>query len=275
MDIEVFLNANPGERIRAATLTTWLLSRGISSATTDDVAKILKVPASHVSSRLAPLRERGEIVSPASGLWIPVSPEYATWGSPPAIEIVNALMRHFKADYYVGWLSAAALHGASHHAPQLFQVAASKAIRERRVGRSRICFYHRNHVKSVPTNQHMTRSGAAIISSRETTMLDLANDPVHSGGLDNVANILIEFGENLPIDTGLLLDAAEVFPAAAIRRLGWLLEHFVEGTDASLLNNILAVRTTTPSFLNPSSRERGGLDRRWNMYINTEVKPDI
>jgi len=275
MDIDTLLNENQGNRVRATALTTWLLSRGISSVTTDEVAKVLGVPASHVSARLAPLRERGEIVSPANGLWIPVSPEYATWGSPPAIEIIDSLMSHFKADYYVGWLSAAALHGAAHHAPQIFQVAVSSAIRERRVGRSRICFYRRSHVASVQTDQHMTRSGTAVISSRETTLLDLANDPVLSGGLDNVANILIEFSENLPLDIGLLHDAATIFPAAAIRRLGWLIEHFVDGTDASPLNDILAARTSAPSFLSPSSRERGLLDRRWNLYINAEVEPDL
>jgi len=275
MNISAVLNQNQGERIRATALPTWLLSRGISSVTTVEIATLLGVPVSQVPARLAPLRKRGEIVSPASGLWLPVSPEYVCWGAPPAIEIIDVLMRHFQTDYYVGWLSAAALHGASHHAPQAFQVAASGTIRERNVGRSRICFYHRSHVASVPTDQRETRAGIAIISSRETTMLDLANDPMISGGLNNVANILIELHENSPAEAGRLHEAAAVFPAAAIRRLGWMMEHFTSDADASPLYDILALRTSAPSFLSPSSNERGTLDRRWNLYINTGVEPDL
>jgi len=275
MNIDIILNKNNGERVRAPALPNWLLSHGISSVTTEEIATILGVPTSHVPARLAPLRERGEIVSPASGLWLPVSPEYSSWGAPPAIEIINAMMRHFQTDYYVGWLSAAALHGASHHAPQVFQVATFKAIRNRQVGRSRIYFYQRNHVNSVSTFRYETRAGTAIVSSRETTLMDLASNPLISGGLNNVANILIEFHGDSPIDTIQLSDAATAFPAAAIRRLGWLMEHFLDDADASPLFGTLESRTGTPSFLSPSSKDRGPLDRHWNLYINTEVEPDL
>jgi predicted transcriptional regulator of viral defense system len=261
--------------LRATQLPTWLLAHGISSVTTEGIAELLGVPISHVPARIALLRERGEIVSPASGLWLPVPPEYVSWGAPPATDFIDTAMGYLHADYYVGWLSAAALHGASHHAPQVFQVAASRVIRERRVGRSLIRFYHRARVTSVPTCTRETRTGRITVSSRETTMLDIMSDLSISGGIDNAANILIEFYEDDLLDAELLLRAAATYPTSAIRRLGWLTERFIDGVDESPLYGVLASRTSTPSWLLPTRSDRGTLDRRWNLYINTEVEPDV
>jgi predicted transcriptional regulator of viral defense system len=266
---------NNFERIRAAQLPVWLLSRGVSSVTTAEIAALLGIPIRHVSARLASLRERGEIVSPANGLWLPVPPEYVGWGAPPPSEYMDTLMRHFNADYYVGWLSAAELHGASHHAPQMFQVASSRAIRERKVGRSLVRFYHRSHVSSLPTEFRETRSGGVAISTREVTVLDIANDPAISGGIDNVANILIELCEDQSLDSNALYEAAAFYPAAAIRRVGWLIEGFADWIDAGPLHDVLESRSAAPSLLVPSSAERGSLDRRWNLYINRVMEPDV
>jgi predicted transcriptional regulator of viral defense system len=136
-------------------------------------------------------------------------------------------------------------------------------------------FYHRRHVTSVPTCRRETRTGHITVSSRETTMLDIVNDPLLSGGIDNVANILIEFYEDEPLDTESLLRAAVSYSTAAIRRLGWLTEHFVNGAGESPLRGVLESRTRSPSVLSPAAGARGTLDRSWNLYINTDVEPDV
>jgi hypothetical protein len=117
-------------QIKASNSASWLLSQGISSITTAELVELLGIPQNHIPSRMAALKRRNEIISPAHGLWIPVLPEYITWGAPPAIDIIDALMRHLGTHYYVGWLSAAQLHGASHQAPQVFQAATSKMVSE-------------------------------------------------------------------------------------------------------------------------------------------------
>ena len=178
------------ERVRAPELSLWLLSRGISSVTTDEIAKLLAIPSNQVPQRLASPKRRGEMVLLANGLWVPVPPEHIAWGAPPAMDIIDALMRHMNAEYYVGWLSAAALHGASHHAPQTFQVAVSHAVRARMIGRSSLRFYHRGHVSLVGRVNTEARSGTVAASGRETTMLDIASDIALVGGIDNAANLV-------------------------------------------------------------------------------------
>jgi hypothetical protein len=47
------------------------------------------------------------------------------------------------------------------------------------------------------------------------------------GGIDNAANLIIELCE-IPIDFSALVAFAELYPTSAIRRLGFLLEHFTD-----------------------------------------------
>ena len=52
----------------------------------------------------------------------------------PATWFIDALMKHFSQEYYVGLLTAAALHGAAHQQPMTFQVITDKRTRNITVG---------------------------------------------------------------------------------------------------------------------------------------------
>ncbi|MDP9092451.1 MAG: hypothetical protein M3N95_05770 [Actinomycetota bacterium] len=71
-------------RVRAPELADALLARGIASATTSELAEMLDIPADQVRRRLHAPARRGEWVTPAQGLWIPVPPEYRLWERPKA-----------------------------------------------------------------------------------------------------------------------------------------------------------------------------------------------
>ena len=261
--------------IKATELATWLLSRGTSSITTHEIASLLGVPKNQVPQRLAPLKRRGEIVQLAKGLWAPVPPEYLTWGAPPAIDVIDALMRYVSVHYYVGWLSAAELHGASHHAPQVFQVAVSRAIRQRKIGRSNFCFFFRDHIHLATTVNMESKNGAVPVSSRETTMLDIVSDIECIGGIDNAANIIIELCEASAPDFAVINELSSHYPMSAIRRLGFLLEHFTDTSELELLRTISENSNTTVSLLDPQSDNIGSIDKHWRLKINKEVSPDI
>ena len=93
-----------------------------------------------VAASLRRLRKAGRIVSPRRGFHVIVPLEYRAAGAPPAEWFVDDLMRHLERPYYVGLLSAAALYGAAHHAPQVFQVVTDVPIRPLTVGRVRVVF---------------------------------------------------------------------------------------------------------------------------------------
>jgi len=263
------------ERIPAPQLSSWLLSQGQASATTEELAQLLQVPSDQVRQRLAPLRKRGEIVSPARGLWIPVSPEYRTWGAPPALEFIDALMKYRGASYYVGWLSAAALLGASHHSPQVFQVATSSLSDSIQAGRSAIQFYIRKNVDALPVVQVQAKSGAVPASSVATTLLDIATDIKIAGGLDNVANVVIELACTIDGLISEIMEIAPLYSAAAVRRLGYLLDTYTETAELDDLARLVATQPDDPSLLDYSRPRAGKIDSSWMLDINTEIEPDV
>jgi predicted transcriptional regulator of viral defense system len=257
-------------RVRASELADWLLSRGRGAATTGELAELLGVPTDQVRRRLHAPARRGEWARPAHGLWIPVPPEYRLWGAPEGIEIVDTLMRHLGVDYYVGWLSAAAVHGAAHQAPQVFQVATSRHIRGRQIGRTRFEFLTRSTVGHIPVIGHPTRSGQARVSTREATMLDVASDITVAGGIDNAATVIIELAED-HLDVESLARLAERFPTASGRRVGWILDQFTMSDDLEPLRQAVLGRAVAPSLLDSTGPTTGRINDRWAVRVNRDV----
>lgn len=259
---------------KASLLADWALSRGITHLTAGEVAATLSIPEEQVSVRLRAPAQRGEWVSPMHGLWIPVPPEYRTWGAPPGIEVVTAMMAHADARYYVGWLAAAELHGAAHQAPQVFQVATSRRLRGRQVGRTRFEFFTRSAVGRLPVESRTTRTGVVQVSALHTTLLDVATDVPASAGMNNAATVVVELAEQDAFDAGTLVEVAREYPAATLQRVGWLLDHFGE-VDLRRIEDAVRDRQVGQARLDPTRRLVGPLDGRWNVRLNTTVEPDL
>ena len=262
---------NTTTRVRPADLVDWLLAHGRSAVTTTEAAALLGVDPAEVRVRLH--RHRDAFVMPARGLWVVIPPEYREWGAPEGVEVVDLLMRHLHVDYYVGWLSAASLHGAGHHAPQVFQVATSRDVRDRHVGRTAFTFLTRTAAAALPHQQRPTRSGTAAVSPPEVTALDLATDIALGGGIDNVATVILGLAEE-GLDLGLVASLADHFPAASVRRLGWILENLGEHRADDLHHGAVS-RAPTPALLNPAGPVRGRTDPRWRLRLNTEVEAEF
>jgi predicted transcriptional regulator of viral defense system len=78
------------------------------------------------------IKKQGRIACPRRGFYVVVPPEYRATGAPPASWFIDSLMHHLGQPYYVNLLSAAAIHGAAHQQPMVFQVVTSKSTREMR-----------------------------------------------------------------------------------------------------------------------------------------------
>lgn len=252
-----------------------MLSHGVTSMATDEVAELLGIPREQVRVRLAEQRRAGAIVSPARGLWVPVPPTRATWGAPEPGAYIDDMMAHLGCEYYIGWLSAASLHGAGHQAVQEFQVATSRHVGDREVGRSRLRFLTRSRISNVPVARMVVSSSLAQVSTAGATMLDVCEDLDVSGGLDNAATVVAELAwENEGFLPDVLL-GSRAHSAAAARRLGWLLENVAKVGDLDELAAIAVAEGESPSLLSPTSPRVGLFDRRWNLILNKEVDPDV
>jgi predicted transcriptional regulator of viral defense system len=262
-------------RPRPRELPDWMIAHGHTAATTPHVADWLSIPPGQVRMAMARLSRDRRMFSPARGLWIPIPPQYRTWGAPPAIEFVDDLMNHLGRDYYVGWLSAAELHGVAHQHPQVFQVAVDAPAADRSAGRVRLRFLTRARAGDLPTEGRPTTGGTARVATPELVALDLADDPDAGGGLNNVATVLAELAEEPGLDPDRLVRLAAEFPAATGRRLGWLLDYTdATGDRSPLLEHLRARAEHTPARLSPRRPRRGGVDARWGVWLNADVEPD-
>lgn len=269
------MDANiPAKRIPVSELADWALSHGVSSFTKDDVSRICGIPANHVSPLMATLRKNGKVFSPARGLWVPIPPEHRTWKAPDPMLYIDDMMSHLGAGYLVGWLTAAARHGASHHAAQVFQVATCRNLRGRQFGRSRLEFARRGYVGAVAPSPNLKGKTGVNVAPAGTTMLMLASDPHMCGGMGNVANTVIELAEgNAGYEKSLVRDAG-LFHSSALQRVGWLLDEFGGGAPEGIAE-LRPSAMSQISLLAPSGPRTGKLNSKWKIVVNEEVEPDL
>lgn len=255
------------EVVRPTELREYLLSRGRLTVTAEEAAELLGIQRSRVRIYLG--RRKAEFVSVARGLWVAIPPEYSTWGAPDAMEFIDEMMNYLGTDYYVGWLSAAALHGSSHQSPMSFQVATAKEVGDRAVGRNRMQFMLRSTVGKIPIVTVQRRYGEARVSSPEATALSVAADPLLAGGIGNVATVIHGLAEN-GLDAEAIVAAARFYPGAAARRVGWIIETFAE-EDMSPLMPFVDEVSSMPSKADPHGPWEGEIDQRWKLKINDDI----
>lgn len=249
-----------------------LLSRGQHVFTSEDAVALLGSANSAVRKGLERLAAAHQIVSPGRGIYVVVPPEYRSWATVPAPHFIDAMMGALDRRYYVALLSAAEIHGAAHHAPQVFQVMVDRPVADRDLGRTRLRFLTGRHVADVDAETRNTPTGTMRVASPELTAVDLVDHIPATGGIDNAATILAELELT---DPDALAAYARPRDRATARRLGWLLDLVDSDLELSRLREVAAPDQGTPSDLRPGAGRRGRTDPTWNVRVNTSVQPDV
>lgn len=227
-----------------------------------------------IQTALRRLKQRGRIASPRRGFYVVVPPEYRAAGCPPASWFIDDLMRHLDRHYYVGILTAAALHGAAHQQPMVFQVIADRAARPMHAGRVRIEVHASKAVSVMPVERVDTETGNMAVATPETTAFDVVRFFSAAGHWNNVATVLAELAEKL--DGHRLVEIAPHVRLPDVQRLGYLLTLVDEGEIAEPLADWLTSRRVTVVRLR-TDRPAGetGIDPRWRLVPNEEVDVDL
>ncbi len=253
------------EGLRKSGRYTFTRAEALSAARLTDVA--LK----NAAWRLA---RAGRLASPHRGFYVIVPPEYEAAGTVPPSWVIRDLMAFLKRPFYVGLLSAAALHGAAHQAPHEFQVVTDRPVRPMRLGRVRIVFVTKARLGKTPTVPMKTPTGDIRVSTAEATALDLVRYPEHAGYLSNVATVLAELAER--IDPDALVRAARLEGEFAVaQRLGYLLERVGRGAVAEPLARwIDSKKPRVVPLRADRSVVRRRRARRWRLAINETIEMD-
>lgn len=248
-----------------------LASSGRYHFTSTEARNALGVSADASKLALNRLARQNLIASPARGFYVIVPPEYQSLECLPADQFIPALMDQLKQPYYAGLLSAAQYHGAAHHRPQEFQVLLLKPRRPIQCGKIRVSFMVRKNLHDVPVQNINTPRGTVQISTPEATAIDLVGYHKQVGGLDQVATILSELGEQ--IEPEKLVKAAQTAPVTWSQRLGYLLELADAGEKADALRRYVkeTARETVP-LLPGVSGDGAVRNRNWKLLINANVE---
>ncbi len=219
------------------------------------------------------LKQQGRVVSPRRGFYVVVPPEYRAAGALPASWFIDDLMRYLDQPYYVGLLSAAAIHGAGHQQPMVFQVVTSKPTREMRAGKVAIRFTMSGLVESLPVVEQQTETGTMRVAAPETCAFDLVRYPEAAGHLSNAATVLAELAERL--DARTLVDVAPLVRLPDVQRLGFLLDAVGQSELSTPLAEWLATKQPRAVLLRQGEATDVEADPKWRVVPNTELEVDV
>lgn len=233
------------------------------------------------ASRLA---KKGRLVSPRRGFYLILRPEDCLLGAPDPARWIDPLMAHLGLDYRVSLLRAAAFHGAAHQAAMVFQVISPRQVPIIVIGRHRIEFLYQTAEAFARTNQPAwldrlkTDAGFAKVAGLELTLLDMCRYFHRAGGLNAAAQAVHDLGAKAR--GSVLAAAAKAYDNTAVRRLGYLLEHFGYTRQSRSLTQY-AEQAKSFALLDPSNkpaaRPLAACEERnkpWKLTINTDVEID-
>ncbi len=261
------------------------LGRGRSYFSREEALKALGVTAGALTAAATRLNKKHRLVSPWRGFYLILRPEDRITGAPDPVRWIDPLMKYLKLDYRVSLLRAATFHGASHQAAMVFQLVVPKQLRGFDIGRQRIQFVYQTPVIFGQTNrpewlqQLKSDTGFAKVAGVELMLMDSARYFHKAGGINGLAQIVHDIGSNAA--PRKLAKVAALYENSAIRRLGYLLDHFgLEHQSKALAP--FASKAKSMKLLDPSVKPPiegmaylADKDNKWMLIINESVEIDL
>ena len=253
---------------------TDLAARGLYHFTSSEFRSALGITAVAARQALSRLAAKTEIASPARGFYVIVPPEYRRLGCLPADQFIPTLMELRSTSYYVGLLSAAQYHGAAHHRPQEFQVVVTRNRPAIICGSVKVAFVARRNIAAVPVERFNNARGEVTVSTVEATAIDLVGYMRRAGGLDRVAGVLSELGEDM--DPERLVEASKSASVLWAQRLGYLLEHVGAGARAAALKEHVQQHARNFTKLLPDADAADAPQSKdWRLQVNARIETDV
>ena len=250
-------------------------SQGRHSFGLEELKQALQVSDKAVNQALYRAKARKKVAQVRKGFYAILSPEYAKQGMVPPTLLIDDMMKMLNRRYYVGLISAAALHGAAHQQPmEYFVITQKPALRNIKNKKLKINFYVKKDWSAESVIQKKTDAGYINVSSPELTALDLLfyMDAI---SLNYTITVLKELA--LEMKTPDLQKTASKYPrVAAIQRLGYLLDKELKSKKlGAVLLKVLKNKNVFPVTLSNNKTKKGSLDEKWKVINNTNLEADI
>ncbi|MEI7833037.1 MAG: type IV toxin-antitoxin system AbiEi family antitoxin [bacterium] len=246
------------------------LQRGHFTFTRDEINHVTSGGDATLMALLR-LRRQGWVFSPAKGYYIIIDPQHQGSGYLPVEWFIDDWMRFTGCEYYIGLLSAAMLHGAAHHKPQVTQLVRDRRGENLHKGAYRIDSYYKQQIVAGMWEQRKSPAGYYRISTPEMTAYDILRYPRACPSLDLAATIMAELGER--IEAERLAQLADLDnETSVLQRLGYLLDTtgWKKVTDSLALR--LQQRRSVWLPLRTDAPRDGERNKRWHIIVNADVE---
>lgn len=265
---------SPIKNVKLSDYIESLLRKGAICFTKAEALKVLNT--SEVAFMRAAQRhqKKGILLRPVTGFYVIIEVEHRDAGGPPGIHFINKLMKYLKLPYYVGMLSAARFHGATHQAVMETQVLTLRPLPMIKYGRHQIRFITNKFTEKIPKQTLETPHGSILISTPEATLFDLVRYHKKAVGFSHIATIILEMKDKIKGKS--LLTIAEIYHEIPIvQRVGFLLDTYGNKKSTTALLNWLTDKEVPLVKLNPMSSIKGNQNIKWSVNINTKIEPDL
>ena len=140
-------------------------------------------------------------------------------------------------------------------------------------GAVRVAFVARRNLAAVPIERVNNPRGTVVVSTVEATVVDLVGYMHRAGGVDRVAGVLSELGED--IDPERLVEASQSASILWAQRLGYLLEHVGAGDRVALLKEHVRQRARNYTRLLPGADAADApRSKDWRLLVNASIEAD-
>ena len=251
-----------------------ILKRGRYSFTIEEAAEKLNKRGPSLVLALQRLKQAGWVAPFSRGFYLALDVQHQDGRMMDPAWFIDDWAKHMRAEYYVGGLSAAALHGATHQQSMQFQVFLSRQIRPVKKGWIQLATFYKNPIPQKWIERRKSPAGYYQASVPEMTAYDCIAYPRCCPSLDHAATVIVKLGEAIHAERLAELPSAGC-SMAALQRLGWLLERVGWSERSEKLHKVLRAMKLNWAPLESRLPRSGERNDRWRIIENTDVQPDI
>jgi len=230
-----------------------------------------------IRSELSRLVKKREVVNLRKGYYLIIPPRYAASGKLPIQLYAEKLFRYLNQDYYLGFYTAAKIHGASHQQVQRdYIMTAAPKLNDISKNSYDIRFLTSNHWPDKNILTKKADAGEYKISSPGLTALDLIHHQTKLGGLSRLLAIIEELVEE--IDGPDIVNLLSWYPnRSSLQRFGFLLEEIGNREEhQEKIFDHLKSNKYFPVLLSPNSKQKpGSVNNRWKVDVNVKFESDL
>ena len=230
-----------------------------------------------IKSELSRLIGKREIVNLRKGFYLIITPRYSSAQKLPIQLYCHKLFKYLNRNYYLGFYTAARLHGASHQQTQRDYLMIEKPkFNDITKNTIDIRFFTTSNWSDKNIQIKKADAGIYNVSSPALTIIDLIHHQTKLGGINRMLAIIEELVDE--INEQDLVELLNWYPhKSTLQRFGFLLEEN-EANNNYQEKIFLTLNSAKfyPVLLSPKSNQKpGNVNNRWKVDVNVKLESDL